>query len=62
MTEVEQTGRAVAQANARRDKAMARLTAAVRSAAEQGVSESELTRQAGVNRATIRKMLGKSSI
>ena len=59
MTEVEKVGRQLAQANARRDKAMAALTAVVRSAAEQGTAETELARQAGVDRMTIRRMLGK---
>lgn len=35
------------------------LAAAVRSAAEQGFTEVELARQAGVDRLTIRRMLGK---
>lgn len=59
ITEVEKVGRLLKQANARRDKAMAALTAVVRTAAEQRVPETELARQAGVDRMTIRRMLGK---
>lgn len=58
-TEVEKVGRQLRQANERRDKAMAALAAVVRSAAGQGVPETELARQAGVDRMTIRRMLGK---
>lgn len=59
MTEVEQQGRALAKANTRRQLVMTRLTTVVRAAAEQGTPETELARQAGVDRMTIRRMLGK---
>lgn len=59
MTEVEQSGRRYRQAVIRRAKAMDELRAMVRSAAEQGVAETELARQAGVDRMTVRRMLGK---
>ena len=58
-TEVEKAGRLLKQANLRREKAMSALTAAVRTAADQAVPETELARQAGVDRMTIRRMLGK---
>jgi DNA-binding IclR family transcriptional regulator len=58
-TEVERVGRRYRQAVTRREDAMAALRVVVRSAAEQGVSETELARQAGVDRMTVRRMLGK---
>ena len=59
VTEVEAAGKSLAQANARRQTAMTQLATAVRSAAAQGIAETELARQAGVDRMTIRRMLGK---
>lgn len=59
MTEVEQVAKRYQRAAAQREAAMLALRSAVRSAAEQGVSEAELARQAGVTRMTVRKMLGK---
>jgi DNA invertase Pin-like site-specific DNA recombinase len=59
VTEVEQFGRRYHQAVVRRAKAMDELRAVVISAAEKGVPETELARQAGVDRMTVRRMLGK---
>lgn len=60
MTEVEQVGAKVAQTRRRLARDMAALAAVVRTAAEQGVPDTELARQAGVARDTIRRMLGKA--
>lgn len=59
MTEVEQQGRRLARARATQQQVMEGLRVVVRAAAASGVSESELARQAGVDRMTIRKILGK---
>ena len=59
MTEVERVGRALARARASVETQWAALGAVVRSAAEQGVPEAELARQAGVDRMTIRRLRGK---
>lgn len=59
MTAVEKCGRRLKQAVARRDEAMAQLRSVVQSAAGQGVPETELARQSGVDRTTVRRMLGK---
>lgn len=56
MTEVEQYGQAYARAKAAERRAMAQLVTVVRSAAELGVPETELARQAGVARNTVRAM------
>jgi hypothetical protein len=57
--EIEQYARALAAANKRRETAMRHLSGAVRSAAEFGVPETQLSKLAGVDRMTVRKMLGK---
>ena len=59
MTEVEVAGRQLKRANQARSVAMEKLSAAVRDAAAQGVAETELARQAGVDRMTVRRILGK---
>lgn len=59
MTEVEEQGQRLARARIAEGEAKQDLRAAVRSAAEQGTPETELARQAGVDRMTIRRMLGK---
>lgn len=55
-TEVEEAGRRLAQARRAEDKAIAALAAVVRSASEQGVPDTVLARQAGLNRNTIKRL------
>ena len=59
MTEVEAAAKELAQIRARQQAVWQRVATAVRSAADQGIPETELARQAGVDRMTIRRMLGK---
>lgn len=57
---VHESGLRLAAARKALQKEMERLTAAVRAALDEGQSESELARQAGVDRHTIRKMRDQS--
>jgi hypothetical protein len=57
--QLEQRARALKAANKRRETAMSGLTAVVRSAAELGIPETQLAELAGVDRMTVRRMLGK---
>jgi hypothetical protein len=57
--QLRKAARALVLANKRREDVMNRLTACVRVAAELGVPETQLSKLAGVDRMTVRKMLGK---
>jgi hypothetical protein len=57
--QIRKAGRALVLANKRREDVMIRLTACVQAAAELGVPETQLAELAGVDRMTVRRMLGK---
>jgi len=58
-TTLAEVGDAYLQARAAEQAAHTRLTGAIIAAAELGVSESEISRQTGVTRVTVRRALGK---
>lgn len=59
MTPLERAAKKWHKANDAVEEARKGLEAAIKAAHAEGLSEREITRQAGVNRLTVRRILGK---